>query len=177
MIIIPPFRLKIIIAICDIIKTITPGNGYQMDLADEPHDVKHVVRGKLFLGDDEPNYIVSVLEPPTAVEPQKSGVDNQKRANEWDILIQGWAKNDDDNEPGDLAYVLAADVMKALSAEVKKTQTGRPGAPNMLGMGSKITEMRIGTPVTRPTEDVTDYAVFYLILTLKIVEDMASPLG
>lgn len=177
MIIQDPLRLKIIKALTAKFKTITPANGYQMDLADEAGGVSRVVRGKLFLGDDDPRFIVSILEPPSAVEAVKSGPDNTSRANEWDILIQGWAHDDADNEPCDLAYALAADVTRCLALEKKGLQTGRPGATNILNMGPRLTEIRIGTPVVRPTENVSEYGVFYIILTLKIIEDMANPFG
>lgn len=177
MIIIPPFRLKCLIALTDIIKSVTPANGYQMDLSDEADGAKRVQRGRLIVGDDDPSTLVTIIEPPTAVEPQQTGPDNTGRATEWDILIQGWAKNDKDNEAADLAYVLAADVTKALAAEKQKTKTGRPGVPDLLGMGGKVIDIRIGTSVVRPTEDLTDYGVFFLILTLKISEDMANPFG
>lgn len=174
----PPFRLKILIALTDLIKTVTPENGYQMDLSDLCENELRVIRGKLFLGDDDPDDIVSILEPPTAVEPvPQRAPDNQDRMNEWDILVQGWAKDDRHNQPCDRAYVLAAEVQKAIASALPVRQTGRPGATNILGFGPRILEMKIGTPVVRPTEAITGFGVFYLILTLKIVEDMANPMG
>lgn len=172
MIIQKPFRLRVLIALTELLQTVTPANGYQFDLSDD----ESVVRGRLFLGDREPVYMVSLIEPPNAVEPVRSrGVDNTTRAAEWDILIQGWARDDEDNQECDLAYALAADVHKALAVELKKTQTGRPGAPNLLGFNGRVIEMKIGTPVIRPSEEVTGYGVFYTILTLKIGEDIGNP--
>ena len=37
--------------------------------------------------------------------------------------------------------------------------------------------MKIGTPVIRPSEEVSGYGVFYTILTMKIVEDIAERFG
>lgn len=173
-----PLRLRILIALTDLLKTVTPANGYSFDLSNGEDGEKRVVRGRMFLGDSEPSHMVSLLEPPNAVEPiLNRGPDNNARATEWDILVQGWARNDYDNEECDLAYVLAADVHRALAAEKAKTRTGRPGATDILGFGPKITDFRIGTPVIRPTEEVTEYGVFYTILTLKITEDIADPFG
>ena len=173
-----PLRLRILIALTDLLKTVTPANGYQFDLSDDQDDEKRVVRGRLFLGDSEPAYMVSIIEPPSAVEAiLNRGPDNAARAGEWDILIQGWARDDDDNEECDLAYALAADVHKALGAELKRTRTGRPGAPDILGFAGKVESMKIGTPVIRPSEEVSGYGVFYTILTLKIVEDITDPFG
>ena len=178
MIIEKPFRLRILIALTDLLKTVTPANGYQFDLSDDQDGEKRVVRGRLFLGDSEPAYMVSIIEPPSAVEAiLNRGPDNTTRAGEWDILIQGWARDDEDNEECDLAYALAADVHKALGAELKRTRTGRPGAPDILGFAGKVESMKIGTPVIRPSEEVSGYGVFYTILTLKIVEDIADPFG
>ena len=179
-----PLRLRILIALTDLLKTVTPANGYQFDLSDveafedDPYAGHRVIRGRLFIGDSEPPTMVSILEPPSAVEPiLNRGPDNTARASEWDILIQGWARDDDDNEPCDLAYALAAEVHRVLGSEIKRTRTGRPGAPNILGLGGKLEFIKIGTPVIRPSEEVSGYGVFYTILTLKIVEDIADPFG
>ena len=182
MIITPPLRLKILMAVTDLIKTVSPTNGSQMDLSDVIEGgvvaEKRVIRGRRYIGHDDPEFLVSLIEPPTTVEPTRSKApDNPTRYNEWDILVQGWAKNDKDNEECDLAYVLAAEVQKALGTELVKKQSGRPGATNFLGLGNTITSIKIGTPVVRPTEEVTDYGVFYLILTLQFVEDTAKPFG
>ena len=178
MIIEKPFRLRILIALTELLRGVTTTSGYQFDLSNDQDGEKRVVRGRLFLGDSEPAYMVSIIEPPSAVEAiLNRGPDNTARAGEWDILIQGWARDDDDNEECDLAYALAADVHKALGAELKRTRTGRPGAPDILGFAGKVESMKIGTPVIRPSEEVSGYGVFYTILTLKIVEDIADPFG
>lgn len=168
----PPFRLKIIMALTDLIRTVTPANGHHFDLSIDGA----VVRGRQTIGDDEPEYMVSLLEPPAAIEALRNkAVDNTANATEWDILVQGWAKDDRDAEDCDLAYVLAADVRSVLASELTRKAPSRPGAPDLLGMGRHLTSIRIGSPVVRPTEEVSGYGVFYLILTLKIVEDMATP--
>ena len=173
-----PLRLRILIALTELLRGVTTTSGYQFDLSDDQDGEKRVVRGRLFLGDSEPAYMVSIIEPPSAVEAiLNRGPDNTARAGEWDILIQGWARDDEDNEECDLAYALAADVHKALGAELKRTRTGRPGAPDILGFAGKVESMKIGTPVIRPSEEVSGYGVFYTILTLKIVEDIADPFG
>lgn len=178
MIIEKPFRLRILIALTELLRGVTTTSGYQFDLSNDQDGEKRVVRGRLFLGDSEPAYMVSIIEPPSAVEAiLNRGPDNTTRAGEWDILIQGWARDDEDNEECDLAYALAADVHKALGAELKRTRTGRPSAPDILGFAGKVESMKIGTPVIRPSEEVSGYGVFYTILTLKIVEDIADPFG
>lgn len=178
MIIQKPLRLRILIALTDLLRGVTPAAGYQFDLSENDDGENRVVRGRMFLGDSEPPYMVSLLEPPNAVEPTLNrGPDNTARATDWDILVQGWARNDDDNEECDLAYALAADVHMALGTELKKTKTGRPGAPDILGFGQKIPVFKIGTPVIRPSEDVSGYGQFFTILTMQIVEDITNPFG
>lgn len=145
---------------------------------DEGHEVKRVVRGRQFLGNSEPDRMVSLLEPPSAVEPFVSrGPDNTKRAGEWDILIQGWARDEDGWEDCDMAYILAHDVHRAIAKAKHDGRATPRNAANLLGFGSAVREMKIGTPVVRPSEEVTGYGVFYTILTLTIVEDTATRLG
>lgn len=176
-----PFRLQILVALTELLRGITPANGYHFDLSTTDDGEKRVVRGRQYIGDSEAAYLVSLLEPPSAVEAiLNRGADNTARAGEWDIIVQGWARDNDadfETEECDLAYVLAADVHKALASTIKRTRTGRPGAPNILGFGGKVESIKIGTPVIRPTEEVSGYGVFYTILTLKIVEDIADPFG
>lgn len=178
MIVAPVFRLRVITAITELIATISPDDGYQMDLRpDNENAIKSVVRGRTTVSSDDPNYMVTILEPPTAVDALVSKAhDNVKRAGEWDILIQGWAKDDPRYEPCDLAYVLAADVQKALAAQKIKNRNGRPGTTNFFGY-KEITGMDIGTPVVRPTQELSGHGTFYFILTLKLVEDISNPLG
>lgn len=178
MIIKKPFRLRILIALTELLRGICPANGYQFDLAGQDEGEQRVVRGRLVLGDREPEFMVSLIEPPNAVEPVRSrGPDNRGRATEWDVLIQGWARDDDDNEDCDLAYGLAADVHKALATVLRSKAPGRVGAPDFLGFGPRITDFKIGTPVIRPSEEVSGYGCFYTILTMQIVEDIAEPFG
>lgn len=174
-----PLRLRILRALSETIKAVTIANGYEVDLSDMSDGTKRVIRGRLTIGDDDPSTLVSILEPPSSVEAiQNKGPDNTIRLGEWDILIQGWIKNDRDNDDCDPAYILAASVQKALTAEMARTVNGRPsGDPNLFGMGKTVLHMKIGAPVVRPTEEVTGYGVFYIILTLKISEDMAKPFG
>lgn len=169
-----PFRLQILERLTDLLHTVTPANGYQNDLSDDDC----VARGRLVIGENEPVPMLALNEPPLAIEQIKAAPQNPNASGDWDILIQGWT------EPGELhhtdkAYVLAAEVRKALALE-KKKPTGRPGSghsTDFLGFGSKIEDMRVGAPVVRPPDETSAKACFYLILTLKIVEDMTKPFG
>ena len=139
-----------------------------------------VVRGRLHIGDDEPVPMVSLLEPPLVPQPTdtKRQSDNTIRHGDWDIVIQGWVKDDPMN-PTDGAYQLEAEVRHRLAVEKKRSDArpGSSGGRNYFGLGNKILNMTVGAPVVRPNEHVSEQAVFYLVLTLQISEDMAAPLG
>lgn len=175
-----PLRLEILRAMSAALEEINPDNGYEFDLRPDAHGRSRVVRGRLTIGDDEPIPMVSIVEPPMAIEPvsTKRQPDNQTRAGEWDLIIQGWAKDDPDN-PTDVAYQLEAEVRRRLSQEMKRpdARRGSPHGKNYFGLGPKIYNMTIGTPVVRPNEDISEQGAFYLVLTLEIAEDMATNLG
>lgn len=167
-----PIRLRVQEKLSEVLGSISPENGYVSDLSGEGQ----VVRGRLFLGDDEPVPMVSIVEPPLAIEQIRSAPRNTARAGDWDILIQGWVRADELN-PTDPAYILSSEVCQALARQTT-LPSGRPGSgigPNLLGLGPKITEMHIGAPVVRPPDHESRHAQFYLLLTLKISEDMANP--
>lgn len=166
-----PFRLKVLDKLTDLIKTITPANGYFNDMS-VPDSV---VRGRVFIGDNEPCPMVSLIEPPAAIEGIRTQSDNPSRFGEWDILVQGWVP-DDRRNPTDRAYTLAFEVVKVLAAEKKKpVRPGTGGQRDYLGFAGKIQDMRIGAPVIRPPDETSAKACFYLLLTLQIAEDMSDP--
>lgn len=170
-----PLRLQIVRALSAALKEINPDNGYEFDLRDDG-PLQRVVRGRLQIGNDEPVPMVSIVEPPMAVEPisTKRQPDNTARVGEWDLIIQGWAQDDPFN-PTDVGYQLEAEVRHRLAAEKKR---GRNGETSILGFDeTKIQNMIIGAPVIRPNEHISEQAVFYLVVTLHIAEDMALPLG
>ncbi len=132
-----------------------------------------VFRGRESFGENDPLPMVSLLEPPLSIERIASQPDNPNAAGAWDILIQGWAVDDKDN-PTDPAYRLAAWVVQTLAKERTKMR-GRPGSKNYLGLGDRITEIKVGAPVVRPADFPSANACFYLLITLQIVEDMEDP--
>lgn len=167
-------RLRIKDNLSDLIRTISPVNGFIDDLSDEDR----VVRGRLFIGDDEPLPMVAINEPPMAIEPVKSSPRNPNSVGDWDILIQGWAEIGKIHAT-DNADNLAAQVRAVLASEQTKP-SGRPGTglgPDFLGFGPIIKNLRIGAPVVRPPDETSAKACFYLILTLEITEDMTKPFG
>lgn len=171
-----PDRFRILTAIGELFRTIKPQNGFISDLSKKDS----VVTGRLVIGENETAPMVSLVEPPMAIERLKSSPRNPTVAGEWDILIQGWADDKDKRVPLREAYILAAEVGQVLAME-KERPSGRPGYGNQgrdyFGMGNKITNMHIGAPVVRPPDGTSRTACFYLILTLQIVEDIRKPFG
>ncbi len=133
-----------------------------------------VFRGREHFGDDDPLPMISILEPPLAIERVPNQPDNPKVNGEWDLMLQGWVVDDKDH-PCDPAYVLVAHVMQALGQHRKNARTR--GNTNYLNQGLAVEELRIGAPVVRPADYPSANACFYLLLTLKIVEDMTNPFG
>lgn len=178
------FRLRVLHAVTDCLKTITPADGYVSDLADFTVEENgqevakaRVYRGRDQFGFNDPRPLVSVLEHPRALD-QLLGTDaDTSTTGEWDLLIQGFVTDDRDN-PTDPAHVLAAEVVKRLAQE-KKRRDPATGSPNILGLGYRepcITNLRVGSPVCRPADgEVSDVAFFYIALTLTLVEDQDDP--
>lgn len=170
-----PFRLKVMKKLTETIQSVTSANGYEHDLS------ASTFRGRVWFSDDDPLPMVSILEPPLAIDQIRTQPNNTGREGEWDLLVQGWAEDDPEN-PTDPAYLLAAEIAKALAGE--KTRV-RPGTrtSDIFGMGAGfdgsngIENMSIGAPVVRPADEVSARACFYMIVTFKIAEDTADPFG
>ena len=166
-----PFRLLVLDALTAQIKKVSPANGYHFDVAEA------VFRGRVWFGDDDPLPMVSILEPPLAIEQLRSQADNTGSEGDWDLLLQGWVPDDKSN-PTDPAYAFVAEVIKSL-AEAKTQKNGRTsdifGLGAGLGRNFGIENMTIGAPVVRPADEVSARACFYLPVTFKIAEDMTNP--
>lgn len=180
-----PFRLRVLKAMTAALKTITVENGYRHNLADKlEHGVNMacVFRGRQQFGDGDPLPMVSVLEHPRALDPQTTDDDQkQDRVGEWDLLIQGFVKDDPEN-PTDPAHHLVAEVIACLAKEGRRRSPaldGGRGEPNILGLGSRepcVTKLAIGSPVVRPADGVnSSQAFFWLTLTLTLAEDVEKP--
>jgi hypothetical protein len=167
-----PLRLRILQAISELLASISPANGYVSDLSGPGQ----VVRGRLLIGAREILPMVSLIEPPLAIEPERAAIDNPFSHGDWDILVQGWVADDKEN-PTDPAYVLAADVRKALVLEKLKPPPPGTRTADILGMDGAVVDFRLGAPVVRPPDEISAKACFYLLVTLNIAEDMTAPFG
>lgn len=173
-----PFRLKILKALTDLLKTASTASGFSFDLGDTGlpggRTQAHVFRGRTEFGQSDPLPLVAILEAPKQPESTEGQQTGTTRA-DWDLLIQGFVK-DDAVHPTDPAYLLSADVIRLLAAE-KRKEYGRDGGILGLGFGAQsITGIVIGTPVHRPADgETSSVAHFYLPVTLKLVEDRENP--
>lgn len=174
-----PRKLRILKALTDTLKTITPANGYQSDLADfDPGDgafTPRVYRGRAFFGDEDPVPMISILE---AVEASEDVVAAHKfkAVSEyfWPLLVQGFVK-DDKTHPTDPAYTLLADVRQCLAREASRRSAG---SPFILGFpDTKVTGMQIGSGIVRPANELSAYAGFHLTLGIGLIDDAEEPYG
>lgn len=165
-----PLRLRVLKALTETIKTITPTNGCLHDLSDYASDgrvMERVFRGRDLFGFDDPLPMVSILEKPVPLEQLRAAPDNTTRFGEWEIIIQGFVE-DDLNHPTDPAHFLAAEVSLALALEKRKRH-------NILGI-PRVNDLRLGAPVVRPADgEISAVAFFLLPLTITLAEDLLNP--
>ena len=162
-----PLRLRILEAVTAALEEITPANGYYHDMSGR------VRRGRVIFGrDDEPPFI-SILEAPIPLEsaepPRNAAIDKGP----WELLIQGFVKDDIDH-PTDPAHYLLADVRKRLAVERRKTNWRKP-EDGPFGFGKFVDKLRIGAGVVGPADEISPESYFWLVLALDIVEDLSDP--
>ena len=176
-----PFRLGLSIGVGNLLKTITPANGYQHDLSDYTDSsgtpMQRVFRGRNIFGYDDPLPMVALLQNPhTEPTHQMDAVNSGVNVGPKEFLIQGFVEDDPIN-PTDPAEYLLADVRKCLALH-KASQLGQYrrqyfGITNSEGGG--VADFHIGTGVVRPSDDVSPYAYFWLLLAIELGEDVANP--
>lgn len=182
-----PWRQRVLTAVTDTIKTITPDAGYQFNLADDHSpDAEHpsrVFRGRAWFGDTDPIPMISVLEAPDeADEFIDEPFDGKQEGGEWRLFVQGFV-NDDPYNPTDPAYMLLADVRRRLLAERKRKHPVSRNQPDPFGMGvvnsngsgNAVLGITVGKGVVRPADDVSAKAYFWLVLTIQLIENGERP--
>jgi hypothetical protein len=164
-----PVTLRVLKAMTAALEEITPDNGYACDFAGR------VFRGRIRFGPSDPVPMLCILESPIPLEQLPPPVDSSEGYGPWELVIQGFVKDDKLN-PTDPAHVALADVRRRLAIERRKTSWDRP-ENGIFGMGRFIHKMYIGRGVVRPPDEASEKAYFWLQVTLDIVEDMADPYG
>jgi hypothetical protein len=160
-----PTRLRVLKALTDALREITPANGYLYDLS------KSVYRGRVMFGPKDPLPMLAILETPLQPEQIPTAPDNPARNGAWDLTIQGFVDDDFEN-PTDPAQYLVADVIRRLAVEKRKNFDFA-----LFGMGDVVTNLSIGVPVVRPPDELSAKAYFYLPVALTIAEDLDKPYG
>lgn len=184
-----PFRLQLMRNITDLLKTITPGNGYVNDLSDIPPTdstaaKSRVYRGRGVFGDDDPLPMVSILQPPAPADPSDSPIGSSDQEDHFVLMLQGFVADDPFN-PTDPAEILLADVRQCLAAERATARSGRntnlfslgTSAPSFGQNGSVVIDFTVGTGLVRPSDHVSVHAYFWLLITIKIAENLQLPYG
>lgn len=128
-----------------------------------------VFRGRVVYGDNDPIPMISLLEPPIPLETMISRADNPHSAGKWELLVQGFV-HDDDQNPTDPAHMLMAEAKHFLNIEKKRERGNNP-----FGLGGMVTSVSIGQGSVRPPDEVSNKAFFWLVLTLGIVENLDDP--
>lgn len=160
-----PFRLRILLALTQVIQSVNPDNGYRHDLS------QSVFRGRVIFGAKDAVPMVSILEAVKEQDGLEAPPDSPMFKGVWPLLIQGWAEDDRDGNPTDTVQRLMADVKKALA--LHRAECGR--TRNYLGMDGLVDAMIFSQGVVRPSDEVSDKSYFWLRLDLTLVENMLDP--
>lgn len=159
-----PFRIVVLTKITEGLKAITPANGYEHDLS------AAVFRGRAVYGTNDPLPMLSIIEDPRERRNDQASVGSTASNGEWKLVIQGFVVDDFEN-PTDPAYLLEAEVRKALS-DISDERN------NLLGLGSKkpcVNALEIGDPIVRPADEFSEKAYFWIPLTVRLTEDLKNP--
>lgn len=169
------FRLRVLVALTECLETITPENGYAFNLAPgaDGHD-QHVFRGRNRFGEDDPDELLSILEPPIPLEAfTNNAVDNTDSNSEWELLVQGFVP-DDKVHPTDQAHVFMGAVKKRLRQEMRRLKPDGSRDPDILGLADdeegEVLKITIGQGVARPPDETSDRAFFWLLVKLQLAE-------
>lgn len=177
-----PYRLAVLKKLTEHLQGITPANGYRFDLS------ASVYRGIATFSDDPDTWplpMVSILESTRPNEAFRGGTEEAQRADNWDILVQGWAR-DNPLAPTDDLYYLSADVEKRLGEIVamREDGSGRPVNNDIFRLGpmpggpgnTLVAGFKIQPPVVRPSmEQVSRKAFFYLPICIQLAYNSGNP--
>jgi len=170
-----PFRLRVLKALTESLREITPANGYESDLSDfvdtDGITSERVIRGRDRFGEGDALPFLSILEDFRANDTTHGGEGSTAGKNEWKLLIQGFIQ-DDPVHKTDPAYTLAADVLKCLAGQRRRKY-------DILGLGNAapcVIDLKMAAPVVRPADDeISSTTFFFLSVTLTLVEDLQNP--
>ena len=150
------YRLQVLKALCAHLET-TPSDEFSLSGA--------VFRGRALYGENDPSTMLSLLEAPRPDFPKQAGTNREASHEEWQLLLQGFTKDDHFN-PTDPAYALMDAVEKHLGQIIATDRMmGTPKFPAVYMLGGLVTNFSFGPGVVRPpTEGVSARAFFYMPL-------------
>lgn len=157
-------RLNVMIALCDLLKTLTPANDWPYDLS------QAVFRGRSKFDENDPDVMVSILEAPKPDYGLSAGENGGQRKEEWNLLLQGWCPDDPVN-PTDNAHEMMWAVEQLLNKVIAvDSRSGNPKYPPVYMLGGLIVSFAFGPGVVRPaTEGISNRAFFYLPVRVGLV--------
>lgn len=173
-----PFRLRCITRLQALIAASDSDSN-----SDVPAEGEFVLTNAVFIGRDQfgesdPLPMVSILEVP--INPEQLPVppeDSTAHVGDWDLLIQGFVKDDKKN-PTRPAYLLSAEVVRRLVLEKKRPAVEKQTKGKVITplLGEKgVLNMTIGRPVCRPPDELSAKAYFWLPLRLRTSENLEDP--
>lgn len=151
----------------------TSYNGDEIDLEGA------VSRGRALYGDEAPITFLALVEKPRQILGEGGGEQKTMYNGPWDILVQGFAR-DDPNHPLDPGYELLAHVEQKMARIIQESPNGMRGGlypeDYLLGLKELITSFSFIMPIVRPPDnDVSNTAYFFMPVSIGLVTDMASP--
>lgn len=167
-----PTRLKVLKALSSHIENVTAANGYQHDLTGR------VSRGRNQFGAREPVPQITILEAVDLERDLAEAGEGLAIKDNWRILIQGWA-DDDEMNPTDSAYLLAADVQKILARimiDLEMVNGNRVENPTYM-LGGLVSGFRLRPPTVRPPDETSARSYFYMIAEVELAERLSDPYG
>lgn len=178
-----PKQLRVLKKLVAHIEGINPDNDDPATNAPYERDLRgKVYRGRSLLTLDDAEDSVSILEFPRQDIFSPVGDHGICRMHSWNLMVQGWPKDDPVN-PSDPAYELLALVEQRLSRLVAEAPQGRRGGlyPDefMLGKNGadyELASLIIAPGIVRPPEDAASrLAMFYMPLVLGVRLNVADP--
>lgn len=128
----------------------------------------HIYRGRNRFGDEMfGETFLSILEAPRPDSGREGGDENASRSSEWQLYLQGWAAEPDDEcHPLDHAYYLLDQVERRLNMIVSvRKHTGYPEFPELFRCAGLATSFSHGPGVIRPPNDgISSKAYLYIPL-------------
>ena len=166
-----PLRLRILKALTTALGEIRPND----NAPDSTFSLEDsVFRGRVLFGTNDPLPMLSILEVPIPIDQRDPPGDSPSSHGTWELIVQGFAPDDRDN-PTDPAQHLMAQVKARLIEEREKRLKLRDPSDGILGMGNHVTDIRISPGVTRPPDELSAKAYFWLAIALELVEDLSNP--